>query len=150
MLEEVEEFLKDLEIPEQKKPDALNIIDSLFYVTMGYYYHDKDIPPTEVKYFEDAISQMENLLDPLGKPVYAGLVKGALEHAKGKTFKEVSELRRYIRRGQYIELLCIATCIFLAENIKQLESMTQEWELLGHPGIYELWKKRKEEIKNRE
>ena len=149
MIEEVEEFLKNLEIPEQKKPDALNIIDSLFHATMGYYYHDKDIPPTEVGSFEEAISQMENLSDPLGKPVYAGLVKGALEHAEGKTFKEVSELRRYIRRGQYIELLCIATCIFLAENVKQLESMTQEWELLGHPGIYKLWEKRKEEITNR-
>ena len=149
MLKEVKEFLKNTEIPEQKKPAALNITESLLRATMGHYYHDKDIPPTKVKDFEDAISQMENLSDPLGKPVYAGLVKGALEYAEGKTFEEMYKLGRYIRRGQYIELLWMATCIFLAENTKQLESMTQECELLGHHGIYELWKKRNEEIKNR-
>ena len=150
MLEEVEEFIENLEIPEQKKPDALNLLGSLLHATMGYYHHDKNIPPTKVGSLEEAINCMEGLIDPIGSPVYAGLVKGALEHAEGKTFKEIYELRRYIRRGQYVELLWMATCIFLAENVKQLESMTQECELLGQPGIYELWKQQKEKLKNRE
>ena len=149
MLKKVEEFLENLEIPEQKKPDALSL-DNLLHATMGYYHHDKDIPPIKVVNFEDALAQMKNLSGPIGNKTDVGLVKGALEHSEGKTFKEVSELRRYIRRGQYVELLWMATCIFLAEDVKQLESMTQECELLGQPGIYKIWKERKEEIKNRE
>ena len=149
MLKEVEEFIENLEIPEQKKPDALSI-DSLLHATMGHYHHDKNIPPTKVGSLEEAISRMAGLTGPIGSSADVGLVKEALKHAEGKTFKEVLELRRYIRRGQYVELLWMATCIFLATSVKQLESMTQECELLGQPGIYELWKQQKEKLKNRE
>ena len=149
MLKKVEEFLNNIQIPKEKKPDALSI-ESLLYATMEHYYHDKDIPPTKVGSSEEAINRMNNLTGPIGSPADVGLVKEALEHAEGKTFEEIYKLRGYIRRGQYVEFLWIATCIFLAENVKQLESMTHECELLGHPRIYELWKRRKEEIKNRE
>ena len=136
MLREVEEFLKEL-------GDIANKHTNM------YYSHDIDIPPTEVKSFEDAINKLKNRTDiicPINSK-YAGLVKGALEHAEGETFEDVLwKLDPYIRRGQYIELLWMATCIFLAKDLEQLEKLAECRFILAPPGIYDLWERRKEEL----
>lgn len=139
MLKEVKRFLEEIGDLSNKHTNC-------------YFPWDHIDPPTDVENFPDAIKKLKvrtELIAPTN-PVYIGLIKGALDKANGETFEDVyNKLGGYIRRGQYVELLWMATCIFLAKNTKQLEMLANQRMILAPPGIYELWKKRKKELQIR-